>query len=244
MGSATSGQPADLQELGKGVPLSSLPKDTPLYIVEFKQGRTDLFFRYQAPGVSKQALDREPIQKGDLVIVEADRGKDLGTVANDNINVEQVQSFLAHQSELAIITAGGKPEEATSSTGDSPTTETSSGAMSSSPTSASGTTTKPSRSINPKRLFSKATAADTSLLYSKAQDEERALQLCITKVNQRGLPMTVVAAEMQWDRRKLTFYYTASMRVDFRDLVKELFRLYKTRIWMCHLGHPSGTGMG
>ena len=100
------------------------------------------------------------------------------------------------------------------------------------------------RTINPKRLFTKATAADTSSLYSKAQEEERALQLCISKVMQRGLPMSVVAAEMQWDRRKLTFYYTASMRVDFRVLVKELFRLYKTRIWMCHLGHPSGAGMG
>ena len=42
------------------------------------------------------------------------------------------------------------------------------------------------------------------------------------------------------DRRKLTFYYTANVRVDFRDLVKELFRLYKTRIWMCNIGHPGG----
>ncbi|EPQ27264.1 uncharacterized protein PFL1_05187 [Pseudozyma flocculosa PF-1] len=226
-----SQQQTDLQDLGKGVPLSSLAKDTPLYIVEFKQGRTDLFFR-------PRGASDEHIAKGDLVIVEADRGKDLGSVVNDSITVEQVQSFLAHQSELAMIAAGGGGRGGTS---DDATSSGGAGGLGSSPSSP--TTVRPTRSINPKRLFGKATPADMSLLYSKAQDEERALQLCITKVGQRGLPMTIVAAEMQWDRRKLTFYYTASMRVDFRDLVKELFRLYKTRIWMCHLGHPSGTGM-
>lgn len=34
------------------------------------------------------------------------------------------------------------------------------------------------------------------------------------------------------DRRKLTFYFVAEKRVDFRELVRELFKLYKTRIWM------------
>lgn len=43
------------------------------------------------------------------------------------------------------------------------------------------------------------------------------------------LPMEVCDAEWQWDRRKLTFYYVADSRVDFRELVRELFRLYKTR---------------
>jgi cell fate regulator YaaT (PSP1 superfamily) len=46
------------------------------------------------------------------------------------------------------------------------------------------------------------------------------------------LPMEVCDAEWQWDRRKLTFYYTADTRVDFRELVRELFRVYKTRVWM------------
>jgi len=47
------------------------------------------------------------------------------------------------------------------------------------------------------------------------------------------MAMQVRDAEYQWDRRKLTFFYTASHRIDFRDLVRDLFRLYKTRIWMC-----------
>lgn len=205
---------SNLQDLGKGVPLQMLPRDTPLYIVEFKQGRTDLYFKQSQQG------GEGDICKGDLVIVEADRGKDLGSVINDSITVDQVQTFLAHQAELA---AGGQSD------GVHP---------------AAMTLSRLTRSVNPKRLFSKAGPSDTSLLHAKAQDEERALTLCTTKVNQRGLPMSVVAAEMQWDRRKLTFYYTATQRVDFRDLVKELFRLYKTRIWMCHLSHPSNAGGG
>lgn len=35
------------------------------------------------------------------------------------------------------------------------------------------------------------------------------------------------------DRRKLTFYFKANERIDFRELVRELFKIYKTRIWMC-----------
>ncbi|KDN50396.1 PSP1-domain-containing protein, partial [Tilletiaria anomala UBC 951] len=187
--------PASLQELGKGVPLQALPGEMPLYIVEFKQGRTDLYFKQQWA-----THDDFDVCKGDLVVVEADRGKDLGTVVNDSINVAQVQSFLVHQNGMrgaAGASAGASDSKV--------------------------------RLISPKRLYGRATPADTALLYSKAQDEERALQLCVTKVTQRGLPMSVIAAEMQWDRRKLTFYYTANVRVDFRDLVKELFRLYKTR---------------
>ncbi|KAK0566436.1 hypothetical protein OC844_000764 [Tilletia horrida] len=211
----TSFQGPGVAELGKGVPLQTLAKDTPLYIVEFKQGRKELYFvpehQHQAP------MDRERIVNGDLVIVEADRGKDLGTVVYDSLNVEQVQAFLVHQSELLQAQAHANPAEASGATGEMPMYA------------------RLTRSIHPKRLYGKASANDTGLLLTKAQDEERALQLCRTKVSQRGLPMTVVAAEMQWDRRKLTFYYTASARVDFRDLVKELFRLYKTRIWMCHL---------
>lgn len=210
---------SNLQDLGKGVPLQMLPKDTPLYIVEFKQGRTDLYFRQSPSGSSTH----DDIHKGDLVIVEADRGKDLGSVINDSITVDQVQAFLAKQAELAQLNAQGNVG--------SDVLHPAAVALS-----------RLTRSVNPKRLFTKAGPADTSLLHAKTQDEERALTLCTTKVNQRGLPMAVVAAEMQWDRRKLTFYYTATQRVDFRDLVKELFRLYKTRIWMCHLSHPGNGG--
>lgn len=75
------------------------------------------------------------------------------------------------------------------------------------------------------------------------QDEVKALQLCQSKVRQKKLPMEVIDAEYQWyaasfafiqsfahkctrcrDRRKLTFYFVAEKRIDFRELVRELFR--------------------
>ena len=44
--------------------------------------------------------------------------------------------------------------------------------------------------------------------------------------------MTILDAEYQFDRHKLTFYFEADRRIDFRELVSELFSQYKTRIWM------------
>lgn len=49
---------------------------------------------------------------------------------------------------------------------------------------------------------------------------------------ERRLPMRVLDAEYQFDRHKLTFFFEAEQRIDFRDLVSELFSQYKTRIWM------------
>jgi cell fate regulator YaaT (PSP1 superfamily) len=75
----------------------------------------------------------------------------------------------------------------------------------------------------------------------KVKDEAEALAICREKAEQRGLAMTIVDAEYQWwipvllswnvltdrDRRKLTFYFKADRRVDFRDLTKENFRIFK-----------------
>ena len=83
----------------------------------------------------------------------------------------------------------------------------------------------------------------------KLKDEYEALMLCREKVAQRQLPMQIVDAEYQWwvsgwiegladalrDRRKLTFYFKADRRVDFRELTKECFRIFKSRIWMSML---------
>jgi len=91
------------------------------------------------------------------------------------------------------------------------------------------------KEINPKMIYGKATAQEMQLLAAKNQDEQKALHLCQTKVRAKKLPMEVIDAEYQWDRRKLTFYFVAEKRIDFRELVRELFRLYKTRIWMASL---------
>jgi len=189
------GHPTLSTDIGKGMPLHSIPTSYPLYIVEFKAGRTDLFY-------CSDATSR--VNVGDLVIVEADRGKDLGKVVNDTISHAQLEEW-----------------------------QNSNHVSNESPISPGGHTSK--RELNPKRIYGRATSHDTQLLIAKAQDEDKALQLCQAKVKQKKLPMEVIDAEYQWDRRKLTFYFVAEKRIDFRELVKELFRLYKTRIWMASL---------
>jgi hypothetical protein len=69
----------------------------------------------------------------------------------------------------------------------------------------------------------------------KRDEEDELLKICCAKVRQRGLPMNVVDAEYQFDRHKLTFFFEAEGRVDFRELVRDLFSMYKTRIWMQQL---------
>ncbi|KAF9229798.1 PSP1-domain-containing protein [Gyrodon lividus] len=205
---ASDASQPSINDLGKGVPLSAVPASWPLYIVEFKAGRTDLFY------LTDLSLD---IRVGDLVIVEADRGKDLGKVVNDTITLKEVEEFQREQKERISYGDSG-PLSPGGQQG--------------------GVSAK--KDINPKMIYGKAQAQDTQHLVTKIQDEMKALQLCQSKVRQKKLPMEVIDAEYQWDRRKLTFYFVAEKRIDFRELVRELFRLYKTRIWMASLQGPGG----
>src|SRR5947208_13576681 len=56
------------------------------------------------------------------------------------------------------------------------------------------------------------------------------------RVQQHALPMKVSDAEWQWDRKKLTVYFTAEQRVDFRALVRDLAGLFHTRIELRQIG--------
>jgi cell fate regulator YaaT (PSP1 superfamily) len=83
-----------------------------------------------------------------------------------------------------------------------------------------------------KAILRKATPEEIAAIPAKEVREGRALTLCQTKVRDLGLAMEITGAEFQFDGKKLTFYYTASKYVDFRNLVKGLFRVFGTRIWM------------
>lgn len=83
-----------------------------------------------------------------------------------------------------------------------------------------------------KWLYRKATTMELLQLHDKAEDEAQALEVVRSKVECRGFPMSIVECELQADRHKMTFYFEAERRIDFRELVTELFSLYKTRIWM------------
>ncbi|GAA5867799.1 hypothetical protein JCM3774_005856 [Rhodotorula dairenensis] len=219
--------------LGRGVPLHAIPPGAPLCIVGFKAGRKDLFF-CEDPNLH--------LEEGDLVIVEADRGRDVGKFLK-SVTVDEVHKFQQHLVELALgqLASGGNPAAAGGMTGPP---STMAGmmppGMGHDPSAGGGQggtaqLARMTKECQPKRIFAKAGPADTHALLSKAQDEVKALALVRSKVAQKGLPMEILDAEWQWDRRKLTFYYTAETRVDFRELVRELFRIWKTRVWLCCL---------
>ena len=66
--------------------------------------------------------------------------------------------------------------------------------------------------------------------------QKEALQTCKQKVAEQKLTMKLVRAEYSFDGSRLTFYFTAEKRVDFRVLVRELAKTFKTRIELRQIG--------
>ncbi|MCL2498695.1 MAG: stage 0 sporulation family protein [Symbiobacteriaceae bacterium] len=87
-----------------------------------------------------------------------------------------------------------------------------------------------------KQVLRVATAADLALretLQTKAQD---AYQICLGKIEQHRLGMRLLDAEYTFDAAKLIFQFTADGRVDFRELVRDLASVFRTRIELRQVG--------
>ena len=147
--------------------------------VSFKGTRRD-YFRFEA-------LDLMP---GDRVIVQADRGEDLGQVT----------------------AVGSIAERKCSSSG---------GCATPTPTM---------------RVIRRAGPEEVRRSQHKDADEERARRETRKHVERHGLKMKVTEAEWQFDRKKLIIYFTAEKRVDFRALVRDLARSFRTRIELKQIG--------
>jgi cell fate regulator YaaT (PSP1 superfamily) len=99
---------------------------------------------------------------------------------------------------------------------------------------------RPKDASRVRRIVRKATQQEVNCNPAKEERERAALQLCRAKAREMGLPMQITGAEFQHDGKKLTFYYAAFTYVDFRGLVRSLFKVFGTRIWMvwCDGGAP------
>jgi cell fate regulator YaaT (PSP1 superfamily) len=86
------------------------------------------------------------------------------------------------------------------------------------------------------QILRRATEEELERLAALRKREEEAYEACLHKIAERELPMKLVAVEYQFDGNKITFYFTADKRVDFRELVKDLAALYKTRIELRQIG--------
>lgn len=148
-------------------------EDAKYYEIEFKAGRRDCFH---------SSLEL-PLQEGEHVIVEADRGEDLGRAVR----------------LLPAEWLSRPPEEL-------------------------------------KPIVRRANNDELDQMLRKFENEREALVTCRLKAKLHCLPMKILDAEYQFDRHKLSFYFTADTRIDFRELVRDLAALFKTRIELRQIG--------
>src|SRR5687768_14404969 len=147
--------------------------------VRFKGTRKEYF--------TFEAMELSP---GDHVIVEADRGEDLGQV-----------SALGTIAQRKCSSSGGCS---------TPTPE--------------------------KRIVRVARGDEVGRIEALRSDEQRVRTETRKLVDKHGLKMKVTEAEWQFDRNKLIIYFTAERRVDFRELVRDLARTFRTRIELKQIG--------
>jgi len=142
----------------------------------------------------------EPLALHDSVIVEVDRGQDLGRVSA--VGPVAAKKCAGSCSGCSLAEAAAPPAP-----------------------------TEPLRSI-----LRRATADDTAIAEQLHREEEDVRRRVMERVKSHTLPMKVSDAEWQWDRKKLTVYFTAEQRVDFRALVRDLASLFHTRIELRQIG--------
>ena len=81
-----------------------------------------------------------------------------------------------------------------------------------------------------------ATERDDEQEANNKLKEKDAFQLCLEKIKKHGLEMKLIDAEYTFDNNKVLFYFTADGRIDFRELVKDLASVFKTRIELRQIG--------
>ncbi|KAB8290291.1 hypothetical protein EYC80_011155 [Monilinia laxa] len=232
----SSGRPVSPHRSMYGVPQ---PRHNQLlYIVLFKCSRADVFYVQEGTGLS--------VKPGDLVIVEADRGTDLGTVAKDNVDWATAKELKEHYAEehykwLMMYSQGAVGN----------TDGTGAGLMAAAngmqgsavggmgPPSQHGMQEPNPGEIKPKIIKRLAQNHEIQALRDKEGNEAKAKRVCTQKVKEHGLHMEILDAEFQMDWKKLTFYYFADAYINFNSLVTDLFKVYKTRIWMSAINPAS-----
>jgi len=87
-----------------------------------------------------------------------------------------------------------------------------------------------------KKILRKATTEDLQYQEETRELESKAFEKCQDRIKKHQLEMKLVGAEYTFDRSKIIFYFTAEGRVDFRELVKDLASIFKTRIELRQIG--------
>ena len=87
-----------------------------------------------------------------------------------------------------------------------------------------------------KPVIRQATEEDNQIEKRNKEKEKEAFQICLEKIRKHGLEMKLIDSEYTFDNNKVLFYFTADGRIDFRELVKDLASVFKTRIELRQIG--------
>ena len=87
-----------------------------------------------------------------------------------------------------------------------------------------------------KKVIRKATEEDEQKVKENKQKEKEAFEICLREIAKHNLPMKLIDVEYTFDNNKVIFYFTADGRVDFRELVKDLAAIFRTRIELRQIG--------
>ena len=87
-----------------------------------------------------------------------------------------------------------------------------------------------------KKIIRVATPKDEDIELKNREKEKDAYKICLEKIAKHRLEMKLIAAEYTFDNNKLLFYFTADGRIDFRELVKDLASVFRTRIELRQIG--------
>lgn len=98
--------------------------------------------------------------------------------------------------------------------------------------------------IQPLKSVIRITTPEDDLVEDKnRQKEKEAFDICVKKINKHKLDMKLIDVEYTFDNNKVLFYFTADGRIDFRELVKDLASIFKTRIELRQIGVRDETKM-
>ncbi len=87
-----------------------------------------------------------------------------------------------------------------------------------------------------KPVIRAATPEDDEIESKNKIKEKEAFGICLEKIKKHGLDMKLIDSEYTFDNNKVLFYFTADGRIDFRELVKDLASVFKTRIELRQIG--------
>ena len=87
-----------------------------------------------------------------------------------------------------------------------------------------------------KSVIRLATEDDKKKEEKNKEKEKEAFKICLDKIHKHGLEMKLIDAEYTFDNNKVLFYFTADGRIDFRELVKDLASVFRTRIELRQIG--------